>query len=391
LTPARDDVRAWVTAAWSDGITVREWWQRLADARLSQPQWPAPVGRGWSTAEARVVVEELAAVSAIAPPEGGVGVGLAVPTLLTHGSAEQQARYLPAIVRGLEAWCQLFSEPGAGSDLPSLVTRAVRDGDGWAVTGQKVWSSNAHIARRGMLLARTAPASTGRAGISYFVLDLDQPAVQVRPTKQMDGSCRFCEVFLDGARVDRRDLVGELHHGWAVARTTLAHERAGTARRPARGLTAVASGEHAGFLDRPVGEVIATEGSKARASTGRAVPARRLAQVARDHGRIDDPIVRERLGRYFALVEVNRLAQWRTPVPHPSITKLLVSSTCHTSREVAYAILGAAGMLDGADAPYGGDLQRVGLGSVGVSIGGGTDEIQRNHLAERVLGLPRVD
>ncbi|HEX6393843.1 MAG TPA: acyl-CoA dehydrogenase family protein [Acidimicrobiales bacterium] len=390
VAPNRHDVRAWSREAWSNATTVREWWRRLAEAGLSQPQWPAPHGLGWSSAEARVVIEELAALGTIAPPEGGVAATLAAPTLLAHGSPDQRDRYLPSIARGLESWCQLFSEPGAGSDLPSLATRAVRDRHGWVVTGQKLWSSNAHLARRGLLLARTLHPTSGRTGISYFVLDMGQPGVEVRPIKQMDGISRFCEVFLDGARVPGGDLIGELHRGWEVARTTLAYERANAAGRSARGLTFVPSGEIAGFLDRRVKEVIAAERHRAGTFTGRAVPARRLAQLARDRGCADDPEIRERIGGYLILTEVNRFGQRPRPSPHPSITKLLVSRICHTSREVSYAVLGAAGMLDGIDAPFGGDLQRVGLGSFGVSIGGGTDEIQRNHLAEQVLGLPRA-
>jgi alkylation response protein AidB-like acyl-CoA dehydrogenase len=385
----RAQVRDWIAEAWSPEITVREWWRRLAEARLSQPQWPSPYGRGSSTADARVVVEELVAARTIAPPEGGVAVGLAGPTLLAHGTPEQHTRFLPSLLRGEESWCQLFSEPGAGSDLPSLTTRAVETPDGWSVTGQKVWSSNAQLARRGLLLARTDPASSGRRGISFFVVDMAQPAIEVRPIHQMDGLARFCEVFLDGARVRECDRVGDLGDGWTVARTTLAHERANTARRPARGLTFVPSGEIAGHLDHTTGDVISSERGEAPSFTGRAIPARRLAALARELGVALTPETRDQLVRYLVTTEVHRTNQRRTPAPHPSITKLLVSKICYSSREVSYSILGADAMLDDGDAPFGGALHRVGLGSFGVSIGGGTDEIQRNHLAERVLGLPR--
>ena len=389
VTTTREYVRDWIASAWSYDVTVREWWRRLAEARLSQPQWPAPYGQGWSTTDARAVVEELAAAGTIAPPEGGVAVGLAGPTLLTHGTQHQQARFLPALLRGEESWCQLFSEPGAGSDLPSLRTKAVETADGWSVTGQKIWSSNAHVARRGLLLARTDAASAGRRGISYFVIDMVQPGIEVRPIRQMDGLCRFCEVFIDDARVPDCDRVGDLGDGWTVARTTLAHERANTSRRPARGLTLVPSGELAGQLDRPTGEVLADQDLDSASFTGRAIPARRLVELAQELGIDLDPVTRDQIVRYLVTTEVHRTNQRRTPKPHPSITKLLVSKICHMSREVSYSILGTAAMLDDADAPYRGELHRVGLGSFGVSIGGGTDEIQRNHLAERVLGLPR--
>jgi alkylation response protein AidB-like acyl-CoA dehydrogenase len=385
----REAIRDWVAESWSHDISVREWWRRLDEARLSQPQWPAPYGTGSSTADARVVIEELAAAQTIAPPEGGVAVGLAGPTLLTHGTEPQQARFLPTMLRGEESWCQLFSEPGAGSDLPSLTTKAVKTEDGWTVTGQKVWSSNAHLARRGLLLARTDAASTGRRGISYFAIDMAQPGIEVRPIRQMDGIARFCEVFLDGAHVLDSDRIGDIDDGWTVARTTLAHERANTSRRPARGLTFVPSGDIAGNLDRATSEVIAAERNDHASFSGRAIPARRLVALADELGIALDSEMRDQLVRYLVVTEVHRINQRRAPAPHPSITKLLVSRICQTSREVSYSILGAAAMLDDGDAPYRGELQRVGLGSFGVSIGGGTDEIQRNHLAERVLGLPR--
>jgi alkylation response protein AidB-like acyl-CoA dehydrogenase len=389
MTSVREQVRDWIANTWSPDLTVREWWRRLADAKWSQPQWPSPYGQDSSTEDARVVTEELAAAATIAPPEGGVAAGLAGPTLLAHGTPAQQARFLPPLLRGEESWCQLFSEPGAGSDLPSLTTKAVRRPTGWTVTGQKVWSSNAQVARRGLLLARTDPASSGRHGISYFVVDMAQPGIEVRPIHQMDGLARFCEVFMDGVSVAEDELIGGLHDGWTAARTTLAHERANTARRPARGLTFVPSGEIAGQLDRSTGDVLASESGDAPSFTGRAIPMRRLATLAQERGVTVGPETRDQLVRYFVMTEVHRINQRRTPAPHPSITKLLVSRICHASREMSYSIIGTDAMLDDLDAPFGGELHRVGLGSFGVSIGGGTDEIQRNQLAERVLGLPR--
>src|SRR6266508_3595276 len=180
----RAEIRSWLAENWSLDITVREWWRRLADAGLSAPTWPPPYGRGYTPAAGRVVIEELAAAGTVAPPTGGVGMMLGGPTVLDHGSEEQKARLLPPLLRGEEAWCQLFSEPGAGSDLPSLATKAIEDGDGWSIEGQKVWNSGADIARRGLLLARTDPAAPKRNGITYFVLDMDQPGVEARPLRQ---------------------------------------------------------------------------------------------------------------------------------------------------------------------------------------------------------------
>jgi alkylation response protein AidB-like acyl-CoA dehydrogenase len=174
----RDEVRSWVAATWSLESTGREWWRRLAGAGLSAPSWPAPFGRGYSGGQARIVTEELAAAGAIAAPQGGVGLMLGGPTVLDHGSEEQRNRLLPPLLRGEEAWCQLFSEPGAGSDLAGLATRAVPDGDGWVVNGQKVWTSGGQYADRGMLLARTDPDAPKHRGITYFAFDMRQPGVE---------------------------------------------------------------------------------------------------------------------------------------------------------------------------------------------------------------------
>jgi len=391
------ELRSWVSANWSTDITVREWWRRLADAGLTAPTWPAPYGRGLSGGEARLVTEALAEVGAISPPQGAVGARLAGPTLLIHGNEEQRARYLPPLLRGEESWCQLFSEPGAGSDLPSLATKAIEDGDGWSIEGQKVWNSGADIARRGLLLARTDPAAPKRNGITYFVLDMDQPGVEARPLRQMNDETRFCEVFIDGARVGAEDVLGAVNDGWRVVRTTLGFERASVSGRAAPGLVPVNSGEKAGHLDRTVSDVLASRHAGAP-FTGNAIPVRRLIDLARERGRTGDAVMRQGLARYHSLVEVNRYtqlriraasAEGRTPGAEASITKLAVSDICRTSRDVSFSILGAEAMLWGTDAPYGGSVQTVGLASCGVSIGGGTDEVQRNTIAERALGLPR--
>jgi alkylation response protein AidB-like acyl-CoA dehydrogenase len=394
----RSEVRGWVEANWSHNITVREWWCRLAAARLCAPTWPEPYGRGLSGRQARAVIEELAAAKVVAPPQGTVGTTLAGPTLLEHGTRDQRERYLPPLLRGEESWCQLFSEPRAGSDLASLGTRAEPDGDHWVVTGQKVWNSGANIAKRGMLLARTDPNVPKQAGISYFIIDMDQRTIEVRPLRQMNGEAHFCEVFLTEAVVAKEDVVGGLDQGWRVARTTLAHERASVSGRPPRGLVFVPSGEWAGYLDRVVGDVLQAGHKRRKGFTGNAVPFRHLADIARESDRNRDPHIRQLLARYHSLIEVNRFTQLRaqaaaqqgrSPGPEGSIAKLAVSHICRTSREVSFALMGPATMLGGADAPDGGSLHTVALGSFGTSIGGGTDEIQRNLLAERVLGLPR--
>jgi alkylation response protein AidB-like acyl-CoA dehydrogenase len=397
MDDVRAEVREWVAGNWSRDLTVREWWRRMAEARLVMPAWPEPYGRGMSPRETRAVTEELAAAGVIGPPQGTVGATLAGPTLLAHGTDDQQARFLPPLLRGEEAWCQLFSEPGAGSDLTSLATRAVMDGGAWVIDGQKVWNSGADIARRGMLLARSDVDRPKHKGITYFVLDMAQPGVEARRLRQMNGEAHFCEVFLTAAHAETGDIVGALDDGWRVARTTMRFERAMVAARPPRGLVQVPSGEDAGFLDRVIGEVLEREVRRPPFS-GNAVPARQMVALARERRATDDPHLRQDLARYYALTEINRYLQLRAaaaakagrpPGPEASITKLAVSRICRASRELTFSLLGADGMLDGADAPYDGSLHTVALASFGVSIGGGTDEIQRNTVAERALGLPR--
>lgn len=395
----RTEVRGWLADNWSHDLTVREWWSRLADARLVAPTWPAPYGRGLEPSEARSVTTELAAAGVVAPPTGAIGTMLAGPTLLAHGTPDQLERYVPPMLRGEESWCQLFSEPGAGSDLPALATLAVRDGSRWSVNGQKVWNSAADMADRGLLLARTDPGKPKREGISYFVIDMMQPGVEVRPLRQMNGDAHFCEVFLTDATVADDDLVGPRDGGWKVARTTLALERAMTAARTPKGLVTVASGQRAGNLDRQIGDVIEEARShRAPPFTGNAVPARRLIALARERGVDGDANVRQALARYFTMTEINRYTLWRAagaaraghaPGNEASIAKLAISRTCSFSSELTFRILGAHGMVAGSQSPYDGSLLTVALAAPGTRIGGGTDEIQRTTIGERSLGLPR--
>ena len=188
----REEIRAFIAENWSREITVREWWRRLAEAGLSAPSWPAPWGRGYSGAQSRIVLEEFAAAGVIAAPDTALGFSLAGPTILTHGTDEQRQRLLPPMLRGEEIWCQLFSEPGAGSDLASAATRAVKDGGHWILNGQKVWNSSADKAQRGVLIARTNVDVPKHAGLSYFCIDMEQPGVEARPLVTLSGDAPFC-------------------------------------------------------------------------------------------------------------------------------------------------------------------------------------------------------
>ncbi len=223
----REEVRAWIADNWDPDLTVGEWWARLTASGYAAPTFPEEdFGRGYSRSLANIVNEELAAAKAVGPP-AGLGYLLAAPTIATHATREQKDVWLQRIFDGRDAWCQLFSEPGAGSDLAGLQCKAERDGDEWVITGQKVWTSTAQLCNMGMLIARTDPESPKHTGITYFGIEMDQPGIEIRPLKEMTGRAMFNEVFLDGARVPHANMIGELNNGWAVANTTLAAERAG--------------------------------------------------------------------------------------------------------------------------------------------------------------------
>ena len=396
-----EQVQAWLEANWDTSLTVREWWRRLADAGYASPAWPAGLGgSGASRRDAMTITAVLARNGVIGPPAGHLASNLAAPTLLEHATEAQQVELVRPIATGEAAWCQLFSEPGSGSDLASISTRAVRDGDEWVVTGQKVWNSSADSADRGMLLARTDIDVPKHAGMTYFAIDMKQPGIEVRPLKQMNGASNFCEVFLTEARVRTDRVIGVVGGGWRVAQTTLFHERnsvAGIGAMP--GLVMARSGSE-GDLDRKVGEVLdrAREAAKARKSPIRAgaVPARLMVELARNYGVSGDPVIRQELARYVSQVRVNGWTMRRSGVAggkltgaDGSVAKLTTARICQQSRDLSYQIVGAQGMLMEEGSPLEGDLQMVNLASPGNRLGGGTDEIQLTVLGERALGLPR--
>jgi alkylation response protein AidB-like acyl-CoA dehydrogenase len=394
------EVQDWVDANWDESLTVREWWRRLVDAGYAYPSWPAGVGgSGVSRGDARTVLGVLARNRVVAPPVGVVAATLAAPTLLDHGTPDQIGDLVRGIALGEAAWCQLFSEPGSGSDLASVGTRAVRDGDEWVVTGQKVWNSGADSADFGMLLARTDLDQPKHRGITYFVIDMRQPGIEARPLKQMNGASSFCEVFLTEARVRADRVVGDLNGGWRVAQTTLRHERGAVSGGGLPGLFHARSGA-AGDLDRTVGEVIEGQRRAAKESQNSirsgAVPSRMMIELAHAHGVAHDATLRQELARYVSQVRVNgwtnrriAAAGGRLTGADGSIAKLTTSRICQDSRDLSYRIVGARAMLAGPESPMGGTLQTAGLASPGTRLGGGTDEIQLNVLGERALGLPR--
>jgi alkylation response protein AidB-like acyl-CoA dehydrogenase len=337
----------------------RRWQAQLAEGRWVGIHWPrAYGGRGASPLEVAIFNTEYARARA-PQPVNRVGINLTGPTLLAHGTEEQKVRYLPAILSAEEIWCQLFSEPGAGSDLASLATRATDVGGGWVLNGQKVWTSYAQFARWGICLARTDADAPKHRGISYLIVDMTDPGIEIRPLVQITGEAEFNEVFLDDVFVPAECLVGGLNQGWAVANTTLAHER----------------GTNFPFKEQVVHEVFLDE----------------LYRLAEASGRLADPEVSDALAQAYVELSVLRLHNWRTmtrlgrgvePGAESSVVKLAWTDM---SQHMADAALLAVG----PGSPLTGPWQRQWLWIKAAGIAGGTSEVQRTIIGERILALPR--
>jgi len=344
------------------------------DAGLAWVHYPAGLGgQALGRTLQKVVDAQFAAANAPTnrPERNGIGLGMAAPTILAYGTDEQKRRWLRPLWTGEQIWCQLFSEPGAGSDLANLATRAVRDGDRWVVNGQKVWTSSAHIASRAMLVTRTDPEQPKHKGLTYFGLDMKSPGVEVRPLRQATGEAEFNEVFLSDVIVPDADRIGAVGQGWAVSTATLMNER-------------VALG--AFTFPREGGMIGVT------------------AKTWRQHPELRTPGLHDRLLKLWAAAEVSRLAGERlrqllaagVPGPEGSGAKLVFARLNQEIADFQVELLGADGLRysdwtmhrpDGADY-YGRDAGYRFLRSKGNSIEGGTSEILRNIVAERVLGLP---
>ncbi len=394
----RTELGGWLAEAWDPDLSVAEWWERLADSGWAVPSWPSAwLGHDLPRDLLGVVASELRHAGAIGPP-AGLGMLLAGPTILAHGTDDQKRRYLRPIVTGQEGWCQLFSEPGAGSDLASLQTRATRDGDEWIVEGQKVWTSGGAIADLGMLLARTDPDAPKHQGITYFLFPMEQPGVEVRPLREMTGRALFSEVFLDQARVADDAVLGGVGQGWIVANTTLAAERAGLGTGGSGAGGAAFPGRKGGMLQVRAGDLAerAAGGGVQPSAFGRAFEM--LSQLAEKVGRSGDPLLRQRLAELYTLNEVGRMTALRVkaarvagrgPGPEANTAKLLMSRIARLARDLGPEVLGAEATLVGPDTTGGGLVQEMTLFAPAPSIYGGTDEIQKNIIGERVLGLAK--
>jgi alkylation response protein AidB-like acyl-CoA dehydrogenase len=351
----------------ADGVTRAKAFQHeLANAGFAGIAWPEEYGgRGLSSRFQRLFDQE--AVAFQLPPKAlEIGLGMCGPTILTHASDEQKRALIPPLLRGDHVWCELFSEPGAGSDLASVQTRAARDGDIWRLDGQKVWTSGAHHSDRAACLARTDGDRSKREGITMFVVDMHAPGVTVRPLRQMTGDAHFSEVFLDQVPVPAVDLIGEVNGGWRVARTMLAFER-----KALGGMGSSGGGK--GGITALVSE------ARARDLTARPEVRQRLADL-----RMNQLVLRYLAG----YLEANRGAG-RSTGGEASLLKLAMARLVQDSAEVAVDLIGPSAVAWEASAPRGARWSAQLLNARSASIGGGTNEIVRNVIAERVLGLPR--
>jgi alkylation response protein AidB-like acyl-CoA dehydrogenase len=358
---------------------LSQFWGHQFDAGLAWVQFPPGCGGLGLAPKLQVVVDRR--LREAGAEHGGnrnpLGYGMAAPTIVAHGSAQMKERYLRPLFTCEEIWCQLFSEPGAGSDLASLAARAVRDGDEWIVDGQKVWTTLAHVARRALLVARSDPSAEKHRGLTYFVLDMDQPGVEVRPIRQITGDAEFNEVFLSGARIPDGDRLGAVGDGWRVSITTLMNERV---------------------------SIGSTLGERGQGPIGTALA---LWRKGTDH----DPVMRDRVTALLVEAEVQRLTNLRatvnrargTPGPEGSTAKLAYAELNQRIYDLCIDLMGPEGMLypsyemrrpDTVGQDRYTNPSRMFLRARANSIEGGTSEIMRNILGERVLGLPgdvRVD
>ena len=417
-TDAVDSVRAWLEESWDPELTVGEWWERLGLSGWAAPGLPENAyGKGLNRNDSVAVQNAIADFGALGAP-GGLGLLLAAPTIATHGTQEQIDLYVRDIVTGQKAWCQLFSEPGAGSDLAGLQTRAIKDGEEWVVTGQKVWTSGGQVADLGMLIARTDPDVPKHQGITYFALDMHQKGVEIRPLVEMTGHAMFNEVFLEEAITPDSSLIGGLNNGWAVANTTLMNERAGLGSGGGHAAASAATpGTVVKDLGKRVGDFVqggAKSGGRRRGGGGGGglfgASYKLIVDLAKGNGAIEDPAIRQDLMRLYTLNELGRMNSLRAKaakaigqdVPGlPNISKLSMSDIMRRQRDLGLAILGPYGTLHAYKAedqgplaeatgnPFAAMITGMALFAQGPPIYGGTDQIQRNIIGERVLGLPK--
>ena len=412
---AVEAVKVWLAENWDPDLTVAEWWNRLGLSGWAAPGLPEHAyGKGLNRNDTVAVQNAIVEFDALGAP-GGLGLLLAAPTIASHGTQEQIDLYVRDIVTGQKAWCQLFSEPGAGSDLAGLQSRAIQDGDEWIVTGQKVWTSGGQVSDLGMLIARTDPDVPKHQGITYFAIDMHQKGIDIRPLVEMTGHALFNEVFMEEAVVPNSAVVGGLNNGWAVANTTLQNERAGLGSGGGHAAGGAATpGTVVNDLARRAGDFVPTGGSRPRRGGGGGgmfgASYNLLVDLAKGNGKIADPSVRQDLMKLHTLNELGRMHSLRAKaakaigqdVPGlPNISKLSMSEIVRQQRDLGLRILGPLGTLHGytpdqqaalneaTGNPFTAMITGMALFAQAPPIYGGTDQVQKNIIGERVLGLPK--
>jgi len=394
----RAEVRGWLKENWNPDLSLIEWRSKLTDSGWGMTDWPLEwYGKGYPPLLAAAVDEEFIKIGAVQAAKAGIRL-LAGATLLAHGSDAQKKQFLRGILTGEETWCQLFSEPGSGSDLAGSTTRAVKDGDRWIINGQKVWTTSAHHADWGLLLARTDWDLPKHQGLSFFVINMHQGGVVARQLRQMNHHASFNEVFMTDAVVQPEHQVGELGQGWQVAMTTLAHERrGGDGMRPTISSKDVAI-ERVGRCydeERAENKIMQAPYTWYPQRAGRVDL---ILPRAIETGKINDPAVIQEMAKLFIL---SKSAGWtarraraaqqqgKPQGPEGSLGKLAASHVARAAARVHTMISGADAMLMGDDGPRDGIIPEILISVPAVSIAGGTDEIQRNIISERVLEMPK--
>ena len=354
-----------------DGIARAKAWQaKKYAAGYVGITWPKALGGQGGSPMQQIIFN--AEESQYHVPSGlyAIGLGMCIPTVFTHGKPEVVARYLEPAMRGDEVWCQLFSEPSAGSDLAGIRTKAERDGDEWVINGQKVWTSGAHRSDFGIVVTRTDPSAPKHKGLTMFIVNMKAPGVDVRPIKQMAGSAEFNEVFFTDVRVNDSHRLGDVGDGWKVSLTTLMHERVAVGGKPATAPGVREMIELAKAIDTEAGNAL--EQSHVRQ-------------------KIADVYIQDRGIALTRMRTISALSSGRTPGPESSISKVVVAKMMQDMGSFAADMAEGAGLIhegDHADLPHLARLQQTYVYSAGLRIAGGTDEILRNIIAERVLGLP---
>ena len=390
----RADVRTWLKANWDPELSLLEWRNKLVESGWGAPHYPKQWhGRGLPVKFNTPIDDEFAKVGAITVARAGIRT-LAAATILDHGTDFHKQKFLRRILTGEDTWCQLFSEPGSGSDMAGAVTRADKQGNKWVINGQKVWTTSAHKAHWGLLLARANWDAVKHKGLAYFVLDMKQPGVQVHPLRQMNGHASFNQVFFTDAEVEPEMMICDVGDGWTVATTTLMHERRG-----ADGLRtwAQASNRKGRIYEEEKAE-IATTMEPYKWYPQRAGRVDLVMKRAKETGKIADPVLRQEIAK---LLIMSKSAEWtarraraaqnqgKPQGPEGSLGKLASSHVARQAARVHTYITGSDALLSGADSPMEGVIAEILVSVPATSIAGGTDEIQRNIISERVLKMPK--